>query len=223
ARFHFAPTKQARLNLLGEGIPDDRITVTGNTVVDALNLVVADDDMAQVEVPAGRVVVMTLHRREIFGAPLRAILTAIARVFSAHPDVTLIYPVHPNPNVATTANEILGNIPNVNLISPLGYRSFIGLVRRACLVVSDSGGIQEEAPALGVPLLVLRDRTERPEGVSAGSSRLVGIDPAAITRELSHLLSTPGALAKMTCAVNPFGDGRASQRIVAVIESADFG
>jgi UDP-N-acetylglucosamine 2-epimerase (non-hydrolysing) len=222
ARFHFAPTEQARLNLLGEGIPDDRITVTGNTVVDALNLVVADDDGPHVDVPAGRVVVMTLHRREIFGSPLRDILTAIGRVFSALPDVTLIYPVHPNPNVASTATEILGNIPNIKLISPLGYRSFIGLLRRACLIVSDSGGIQEEAPALGIPLLVLRDHTERPEGVSAGSSRLVGTDPAAITRELTHLLSTPAALAEMTCSVNPFGDGRASQRIIAVIESAEF-
>lgn len=219
ARWHFAPTAQARLNLLQEGVAVERVILTGNTVIDALEHVAEHPDT---RLPAGLdvdgpLVLITLHRREIHGAPLLGILRALRVLARLHPEVTFVFPVHPNPQVLAPARRALSDIANVRLLPPLPYTEFVGLMRCAQLVLTDSGGVQEEAPALGVPLLVLRDVTERAEGVEAGAAQLVGTDPEKIVSAAHILLSNRRAADAMRAAPNPYGDGRAAARIAEVL------
>ena len=222
ADVHFAPTEWARGNLLRENVPDEQIVVTGNPVIDALYWV-AEQSAPPLPVPDGpRLVLVTAHRRENFGAPLENICRAIAALAEHYNgDVHFVYPVHLNPNVKGTVDELLGNREHVTLLPPLDYLPLVHLMKRSALVLTDSGGIQEEAPALGVPTLVLRNTTERPEGVEAGTLKVVGTDTDAILRETRRLLDDPAAHAAMSGAKNPYGDGRAAERIVrAVLEYA---
>jgi UDP-N-acetylglucosamine 2-epimerase (non-hydrolysing) len=209
----FAPTERSRHALLAEGCDERKVHVVGNTVVDALASLAPAPTAA-----AGRPeVLITVHRRESFGEPLRGIFTALRRLAESFPDVLWTYPVHRNPNVRGPAFEILGGLPNLDLCDPLDYRELVTLLGRCRFALTDSGGIQEEAPALGKPVLVLRDTTERPEGVDAGVARLTGTDPERIFLEASRLLTDPAAYLGMARAVNPYGDGRASERIAAVL------
>ena len=221
ARWHFAPTATARQNLLREGFPDDAIHVTGNTVIDAL-LAVANK-RPDVGVPldsSRRLVLVTAHRRENFGEPLRAICRAVRDLADRNPDVQVLYPVHPNPNVQSVAYEVLGGHERIVLCPPLEYLPFVGAMQRAYLILSDSGGVQEEAPALGKPVLVLRRTTERPEAVAEGVARLVGPDYERILAEAQRLLDDPAAYRAMARGVSPYGDGKAAGRIVAVLRAA---
>jgi UDP-N-acetylglucosamine 2-epimerase (non-hydrolysing) len=218
ARWHFAPTESSRANLLREGVADDWIRVTGNTVIDAL-LSVADRD-PQIGIPLApdkRLVLVTAHRRENFGEPFREICRAVAELARANPDIQVLYPVHPNPNVQSVARELLGGQERILLCDPLDYLPFVGAMKRAYLILSDSGGVQEEAPALGKPVLVLRRETERPEAVEAGVVKLVGPDYAPILTEAQRLLDDPAAYGAMARGVSPYGDGRAAERIVALL------
>jgi UDP-N-acetylglucosamine 2-epimerase (non-hydrolysing) len=225
ADLHFAPTDLARRNLLAEGIPASAIHVTGNTGVDALLQIAArvreDAPVVPLQLatldPARRLVLVTAHRRESFGPAMEGICRAVAELAAARPDLDLVFPVHPNPNVRRPVNAILGTRPNVRVVEPLDYEQLVWLLSRATLVLTDSGGIQEEAPSLDVPALVLRDKTERPEGVEAGALRLVGTDPARIVAEALRLLDDPAEHARMAAVPNPYGDGRAAERIVSVL------
>ncbi|WP_281418493.1 non-hydrolyzing UDP-N-acetylglucosamine 2-epimerase [Azospirillum soli] len=218
ASIHFAPTEEARGNLLAEGIAGERIAVTGNTVIDSLLETARDDLPLPVAVPAGRrLLLVTAHRRENFAGPMAGICSAVARIVADFPDVEVIWPLHPNPNVSGLVRDALGRTPRVHLCAPLDYRAFCATLKRCTLVLTDSGGLQEEAPALAKPLLVLRDVTERPEAVAAGVARLVGAHPNRIHAEASRLLSDPAAYAAMASGVSPYGDGRAAERIVAVL------
>jgi UDP-N-acetylglucosamine 2-epimerase (non-hydrolysing) len=224
ADLHFAPTETARQNLLREGINPASVFVTGNTVIDALLDVVqqvrqSGDSPWQTEELAGkRVIAVTAHRRENFGAPLQSICAALRDIASAYPDdVHIVYPVHRNPNVQDVVYPALRRIPNVTLTDPLSYRSMVALMDRCHLVLTDSGGIQEEAPSLGKPVLVLRETTERPEAVEAGTVRIVGTDAQRIVAETRTLLDDPTSYERMARAVNPYGDGKASGRIVQAI------
>jgi len=220
---HFAPTASARDNLLREGTATDVVHVVGNTVVDALlatrALPCPPEALAAVPAlaPDERLVVVTAHRRESFGEGMRQIARALQRIARAFPDVRLVYPVHPNPNVQGTMREILGAEPRVHLVPPLDYLPFIHLMSRAHLIISDSGGVQEEAPSLGVPALVLRETTERPEAVAEGCVRLVGVREETIVAAATELLSDQAAYARMARAVNPYGDGVAAERIVSIL------
>jgi UDP-N-acetylglucosamine 2-epimerase (non-hydrolysing) len=233
AALHFAPTEAARANLLREGVADATVTVTGNTVVDALLLALqhihenpSQIDAALAPYPVlssafrspARFVLITGHRRENFGAGLQNICEAIRALARTFPDVHFVYPVHLNPNVRGTVDEVLGANPgtsrNVHLIEPVSYLPFVGLMERSTLILTDSGGIQEEAPTLGKPVLVMRDATERPEAIAAGTARIVGADSAKIVENVSLLLSDERAYRSMAVARNPFGDGKASERIV---------
>ena len=224
ADLHFAPTDFARANLLHEGIPDRRIRVTGNTVIDALNHIIDTPMPAQVEQwlqlwgiekNHRRLVLVTAHRRENFGLPIRQICQAL-RVLSERfgSEVQFVYPVHLNPNIQQPVHEILAGLENVHLVDPLDYLSLIHLMKSATLVLTDSGGIQEEASGLGKPTLVLREVTERPEGLQAGVLKLVGADPEKIINETTRLLEDEAAYARMAQATNIFGDGKAAGRIV---------
>lgn len=218
----FAPTERARQNLLAEGVAESAIRVTGNTVVDALQLILALPDLphsATLEAIAsrGRVVLITAHRRENLGAPLDRICQALRVLAGRYPEVQFVYPVHLNPRVRATAFGLLGGLANLHLLDPLDYFELVWLLRRSALVLTDSGGIQEEAPTLGVPVLVLRETTERPEAIEAGVARLVGADPARIVAEVARLLDDPAAHAAMALAVNPYGDGRAAERVVEAL------
>jgi len=226
-RWHFAPTVLSRDNLLREGIAPASIHVTGNTVIDALLQVVARIngdtalasrlDSALPSTPAGkRLVLVTGHRREHFGAGFEAICTALATL-AARGDVHIVYPVHLNPQVQEPVRRILAGITGVELIAPLDYLPFVRLMSRADLIITDSGGVQEEAPSLGKPVLVMRDTTERPEAVEAGTVRLVGTDAARIVAEANTLLDDPAAYAAMSRAHNPYGDGKATTRIIAAL------
>ncbi len=223
ADLHFAPTDWARQNLLQEGIPEEIIWVTGNPVIDALHQVVRSpfdwDASPLAKLPSDkRLILVTAHRRENFGRPLENICTAL-RELSSRPDVHLVYPVHLNPNVWDVVHRLLDGVPNVTLLPPLDYLPLVHLLKRSVLVLTDSGGLQEEAPGLGVPVLVLRTVTERPEGVQAGTVKLVGTDTVRIVQEATRLLDDPQAHAAMAQAVNPYGDGHAAERIVkALIE-----
>jgi UDP-N-acetylglucosamine 2-epimerase (non-hydrolysing) len=221
ASLHFAPTARARESLLREGVRAGTVFVTGNTVIDALLEVAGRDGgggALPVPVPPGaRLVLVTAHRRENFGEPLRDICLALRDVADAHLDAVVVYPVHLNPNVQRTAHEVLEGHPRVTLTEPLSYEPFVRLMARAHVVVTDSGGIQEEAPSLGKPVLVLRNETERPEAVDAGTVRLVGTKRDVVAREVSRLLSNGAAYMEMAAAVNPYGDGRAATRTVAAI------
>lgn len=221
ARWHFVPTQLSRQNLLREGIVDSKIHVTGNTVIDALLEVAATDwPLAVALDPSKRLVLVTAHRRENFGEPFRAVCRAIRTLVERHADIEVLYPVHPNPNVSAVAYELLGDHPRVHLCAPLDYASFVEAQKRAYLILTDSGGVQEEAPALGKPVLVLRIETERPEAVDEGVVRLVGTDEACIVAEASRLLDDPHAYREMARGVSPYGDGDASQRIVAVLRES---
>ena len=228
ADLHFAPTEEARRNLRREGAPDERIVVTGNTVIDALLMVTAmlrdDQDLsAKARAPFGfldpgrRLILVTGHRRENFGDGFERICEALAHL-ARRDDIQIVYPVHPNPNVGEPVHRILGPEPRIHLIEPVDYLSFVYLMERAHLVITDSGGIQEEAPSLGKPVLVMRDVTERPEAVNAGTVVLVGTDKSAITGECERLLDDEDAYEAMSRIANPFGDGRASGRIVKEIQ-----
>jgi UDP-N-acetylglucosamine 2-epimerase (non-hydrolysing) len=229
---HFTPTNRAKEHLLAEGIEPDRIQVTGNTVIDALLYV---DSRLQNEVglrakldadfsfldPVRRLVLVTGHRRENFGTGFERICRAISRLASRD-DIQVVYPVHLNPNVRKVVNELLLGVPNVHLIEPQDYLPFVYLMRRSHLILTDSGGVQEEAPALGKPVLLMRDNTERPEAIEAGTVQLVGTDVDAIVRAASRLLDDDSAYARMATAHNPYGDGRASERIVDVLARGGF-
>ncbi len=220
---YFVPTAGARSNLIAEGFSPSHIYVTGNTVVDAV-LSMARRDVAisspqlRAVVGAGRPhVLITVHRRESFGDAIRGVFRAIGRLADRHPDVSFVYPVHPNPNVRRPAQELLGARENVYLVEPLSYADLVVIIKRSMLVLTDSGGIQEEAPSFGVPVLVLREVTERPEGVAAGVARLVGTDEQRVFLEADHLLSDPEARRIFAKTANPYGDGRAGERIVDLI------
>jgi len=226
ADLHFAPTGAARENLLREGVADESITVTGNTVIDALldvaGLVGRDSALRQQFAadfgflhPARKLILVTGHRRENFGAGFENICQALADIARAHPDTDILYPVHLNPNVQEPVRRLLGSgaHANVHLIEPVDYLPFVYLMTRSYLIITDSGGVQEEAPSLGKPVLVMRETTERPEAVAAGTVRLVGTDRQKIVDEASLLLGNPTAYEKMSMAHNPYGDGMAAQRI----------
>jgi len=231
ADLHFAPTGQSRENLLREGVPEAVISVTGNPVIDALQHVAEQQAPLEIEnllkkleiaSPLSRarndkhLILVTAHRRENFGWPLESICLALKEL-AARGDVEIVYPVHLNPNVQEPVKRILGNVPHVTLLPPLDYLPLVHLQKRSKIILTDSGGIQEEAPAFGVPVLVLREVTERPEGVAAGTLKLVGTETETIVREAKRLLDDPAAHAEMAKAANPFGDGHASERIVATL------
>lgn len=227
ANLHFAPTPESRQNLLREGIPDERIFVTGNTGVDALFLMRdrlrRNPDLGRVDwlPPRRKLVLITSHRRENFGSPFEAVCQAIADLAGMFPDHEFVYPVHPNPNVLAPVNAILGNMSdprlaagNVRIIPPLDYPEFVRAMDACSIIMTDSGGVQEEAPSLGKPVLVLREVTERPEAVEAGTVRLVGTDRAMIISEAVRLLTEESAYQTMSRAHNPYGDGKATERIL---------
>ncbi len=213
SNLHFAPTQRAGQVLSAEGIPDSRVFVTGNTVVDALYWI---SSLLPAE-PVRDEVLITVHRRESFGAPLREIFAAVRELAGAFPNIRWVYPVHRNPNVWRPAHEILACLPNVELHEPFDYLELVRRLRTSRLVLTDSGGIQEEAPTFGKPVLVLRERTERPEGVEAGVAMLVGSDHGRIVAAATRLLADAEAYASMATAVNPYGDGRAAERIGAIL------
>lgn len=235
ADLHFAPTQQARQNLLREGVPDKMIAVTGNPVIDALQYVAKQPAPQETEDLLGKLgiaavtavarndpdknlILVTAHRRENFGQPLKNICQAL-RNLAKRGDVEIVYPVHLNPNVLVPVKQFLGNVPHITLLPPQDYLPLIHLQKRAKIILTDSGGIQEEAPAFGVPVLVLREVTERPEGVKAGTLKLVGTGTRNIVREATRLLDDPSAHAKMAKAVNPFGDGHATGRIIQALKA----
>ena len=224
AELHFAPTGAAKSNLLREGVPQERIFVTGNTVIDALIGTVRPDfrfslgSLAALDFGANRVLLVTTHRRENLGEPMREIHQALAEIVAAYPDVEIIFPVHRNPAVRGVAEEVLGGLDRVHLIEPLDYEPFVNLMAKSYLVLTDSGGMQEEAPSLGKPVLVLRNTTERPEAVDAGTVKLVGTSREAVLSETRRLLDEPAHYRAMATAVNPYGDGQASARILAAIK-----
>ncbi|MBS0610138.1 MAG: UDP-N-acetylglucosamine 2-epimerase (non-hydrolyzing) [Proteobacteria bacterium] len=227
ADIHFAPTAAARANLVREGVPKNCIHVTGNTVIDALLVVVdklradavlrqrLDEEFSFLN-PDRRLILVTGHRRENFGEGFQNICHALADIACAHPDVDVLYPVHLNPNVRQPVRDILAarQLGNVHLIDPVDYLPFVYLMDRSHLIITDSGGVQEEAPSLGKPVLVMRDTTERPEAVEAGTVRLVGTDRKKLLHEATRLLAEPQAYAAMAQAHNPYGDGKAVQRII---------
>ncbi len=217
ARWHFAPTTSSRDNLLREGISPDAVHVTGNTVIDALQTMAARTP-AHEPTPGRRLILVTAHRRESFGAPLVEICTAIRTLVANNPDVEVLYPVHPNPNVLKTVEEMLGGNPRITLTTPLDYQPFVAAMKGAHLILTDSGGVQEEAPALGKPVLVLREETERPEAVAFGVVQLIGTDSAKIIAAAQKLLDDESAWRAMAKGVSPYGDGHASERIVDVLQ-----
>lgn len=230
ARLHFAPTTQSRANLLREGVDEATIHVTGNTVIDALLMVKAKldaDSTLSVELASrfpflrdgARLVLITGHRRENFGDGFERICTAIRDLSNEFPDADFVYPVHLNPNVREPVGRLLKGHDNVHLIEPLDYLPFFYLMTKAYLILTDSGGIQEEAPSLGKPVLVMRETTERPEAVQAGTVKLVGTGQERITRGVSALMNDKGEYERMAFAHNPYGDGQASARIVAAIQN----
>jgi UDP-N-acetylglucosamine 2-epimerase (non-hydrolysing) len=210
----FAPTARARAALLAEGCSEDRIHVVGNTVIDALESLTGGGAS---EVPERPEVLITVHRRESFGEPLRDIFAAVRRLAESFPDVLFTYPVHRNPNVRQPAHKMLDGLPNLELLDPLDYRELIARLVRCHFVLTDSGGIQEEAPTFGKPVLVLRETTERPEGIEAGVARLVGTDRERIFAAAAELLTSESAYRAMARSVNPYGDGRAAERIAAIL------
>jgi UDP-N-acetylglucosamine 2-epimerase len=221
ADYHFAPTARAAKSLRDEGVEPDSVFLTGNTVVDALRWMQARVRgralPPQLDPGPLRLVLVTAHRRESFGGPFRELCLALRDVAQRFEDVCLIYPVHLNPNVQQPVREILGDLPRVRLVNPLDYATFVSLLARAHLILTDSGGVQEEAPALGKPVLVLRDKTERPEAVAAGVVQLVGTDRARIVEAAARLLSDAQAYSRASRVVNTYGDGLAAQRICEVL------
>jgi UDP-N-acetylglucosamine 2-epimerase (non-hydrolysing) len=230
ADLHFAPTQWSRKNLLNENVPDESIVVTGNPVIDALTYVAKEAEPEEIKdlllkleiaTPANRfegkrLILVTAHRRENHGQPFEDICRAIKEL-AAREDVQIVYPVHLNPNVQEPVNRILKNVPNVTLLPPLDYLPMVHLMKQAVLILTDSGGIQEEAPAFGIPVLVMRETTERPEGVDAGLLKLVGTNTQNIVSEATRLLDDRAAYARMAKAANPYGDGHAAERIIEAL------
>jgi UDP-N-acetylglucosamine 2-epimerase (non-hydrolysing) len=220
AQLHFAPTPQAQANLQRSGVVG-AIHLTGNTVIDALLSVAAqqpDCNIPNLDWSQHRVLLATVHRRENWGAPLTAIAQSFRQILDRFPDTALLLPLHRNPIVRKPLQAALGDHPRVHLTEPLDYPTLVGAVQRCSLVLSDSGGLQEEAPSLGKPVLVLRETTERPEAVTAGTAKLVGTDQATIVGQAAELLENPTAYGAMANAINPFGDGQASQRILQIVQ-----
>jgi UDP-N-acetylglucosamine 2-epimerase (non-hydrolysing) len=219
ADLHFAPTAGAAENLRRENKPEAGIFITGNTAIDALQTTVRSDYTHPVldKVAGQKMVLMTAHRRENLGEPMRRIFRAVRRLVDEHPDIAVVYPVHLNPAVQEVAQDVLGNHDRIHLIEPLDAFDFHNFARRAHLILTDSGGVQEEAPSLGVPVLVLRDTTERPEGIEAGTLKLAGTDEDQVYRMADELLRDQSAYDAMAQAANPYGDGQASRRIVEAI------
>ncbi len=220
SRYNFAPTQMARENLLKEGKKEDSIYVTGNTAIDALKTTVRQDyTHPELEwARDSRLIMITAHRRENLGRPMQNMFRAIRRVMDEHPDVKAIYPIHMNPVVRQTAEEILGDDDRIHIIEPLEVLDFHNFLARSYMILTDSGGIQEEAPSLGKPVLVMRDTTERPEGIAAGTLKLVGTDEDVIYSQFKKLLEDPQAYAQMSNASNPYGDGFACRRIADILE-----
>ena len=223
ARWHFAPTENSRQNLLREGIAPDTIYVTGNTVIDALIEVAGKDLPLGVDLePGKRLILVTAHRRENFGQPLQNVIDAILELVRANPDVQVLYPVHPNPNVHEPVYRQLGSEPRITLCAPLDYGPFVAAMKKAHVILSDSGGVQEEAPALAKPVLVLRAETERPEAVEEGVVRLVGTDRELIVSETQRLLDDENAYRAVARGVSPYGDGKAASRIRGILGESLF-
>ncbi len=220
SRYNFSPTELSRQNLLNEGKPAEGIYVTGNTAIDALKTTVREDySHPELEWAAdSRLIMITAHRRENLGEPMRHMFRAIRRVLDEHPDVKAIYPIHMNPVVRETADAILGDNDRIHIIEPLEVLDFHNFLSRSYMILTDSGGIQEEAPSLGKPVLVMRDTTERPEGIAAGTLKLVGTDEQVIYDNFKLLLEDPAAYTAMSTASNPYGDGLASKRIADILE-----
>jgi len=221
--FHFAPTRRAKQNLLKEGIKAEHIIVTGNTVIDALLLCLKMNPKFKLPFlkkikPGNRIILVTAHRRESFGIPFENICQALKSIVQRNQDVEIIYPVHPNPNIKNPAEKILGKTERIHLIAPQDYLPFAHLMQKSYLILTDSGGIQEEAPALGKPVLVLREKTERPEAIETGTAKLVGTCKKTIIETTEMLLNSKPAYNKMAKVKNPFGDGRASLRIKLFLE-----
>lgn len=229
ADLHFAPTEQARQNLLREGIPDARVVVSGNTVIDALHWIQAQpwDPLSLGEVgrfllqkPSPKLILVTAHRRENFGEPIVRICAGLRSLAERYGDgIRIFYPVHRNPNIWGPVHELVGKIPNIILVPPIEYDSLIQLMKRSYIVMTDSGGIQEEAPALGIPALVFREVTERPDGVDSGNVRLVGTDTERIVSEAVRLLEDPQTYRRMAQATDLYGDGHASARIASALQN----
>jgi UDP-N-acetylglucosamine 2-epimerase (non-hydrolysing) len=223
AEIHFAPTALARENLLAEGISAAKIVVTGNTVIDTLRALSAlphsweNTPLADIPDDNSRLVLVTSHRRESWGADQEHMCMALKDLVKKHPDIRVIYPVHMNPNVRSTVNALLQNTDRIHLTEPLDYITFVSLLRRCFLVLTDSGGIQEEAPTFGKPVLVLRKLTERPEAAQFGMAKIIGMSRDAIVNETSHLLDDAGAYEDMSAGENPYGDGHSSERIVEAV------
>lgn len=223
ADLHFAPTDTASGNLLSEGISDEKIFITGNTVIDALHKTVKDDfifedeKLANIDYKNKRIVLVTTHRRENLGEPMRHVYKALKDIVNEFEDVEIVFPVHKNPKVREVVNEELGGVEGVHLIDPLDYEPFANLMHRAFLVLTDSGGIQEEAPSLGKPVLVLRDTTERPEAVKAGTVKLIGTERQRVYDETKYLLTDEAEYHRMANTCNPYGDGKSSKRIIEAI------
>jgi UDP-N-acetylglucosamine 2-epimerase (non-hydrolysing) len=221
---HFAPTEHAKRNLIEEKYPEESVFVTGNTAIDALRITVRNDyshpmlDWAN----DSRLILMTAHRRENLGEPLRSMFRAIHRIAEDFPDVKIIYPVHLNPQVREAADSVLGNHPRIRLIEPLDVLDFHNFMARSYLIMTDSGGIQEEAPFLGKPVLVMRNTTERPEGITAGTLKMVGTDEDEIYKQARILLEDSAEYTRMSTAKNPYGDGYASERIIETILSQEI-
>ena len=223
ADLNFAPTSTSEANLLAENVPPEAIFVTGNTVIDALHHTVRDDfdfqenSLKDVDFANKRIILVTTHRRENLGEPMRHVYKALKQLTEEFDDVEVVFPVHKNPKVREVVNEELGGLAKVHLIDPLDYEPFANLMHRAYLILTDSGGVQEEAPALGKPVLVLRDTTERPEAVDAGTVKLIGTDRERVYEEAKKLLTDKAEYSRMAESVNPYGDGKAAARIIQAI------
>jgi UDP-N-acetylglucosamine 2-epimerase (non-hydrolysing) len=223
ADLHFAPTSTAQQNLLTEAIAPENIFVTGNTVIDALHQTVREDFafedelLRRIDYKNKRIVLVTTHRRENLGEPMRHVYKALRRLTEEFADVEVVFPVHKNPKVREVVREELGGLSKVHLIDPLDYEPFANLMHRSYLILTDSGGVQEEAPALGKPVLVLRDTTERPEAVTAGTVKLIGTDCERVYAEARQLLTDKKEYSRMAESCNPYGDGKASGRIIQAI------
>ena len=223
ADLNFAPTSTSEANLLAENVPPESIFVTGNTVIDALHHTVRDDfdfqeeSLKDVDFQNKRIILVTTHRRENLGEPMRHVYKALKQLTEEFDDVEVVFPVHKNPKVREVVNEELGGLAKVHLIDPLDYEPFANLMHRAYLILTDSGGVQEEAPALGKPVLVLRDTTERPEAVDAGTVKLIGTDRERVYEEAKKLLTDESEYSRMAESVNPYGDGKAAARIIQAI------
>jgi UDP-N-acetylglucosamine 2-epimerase (non-hydrolysing) len=220
-RWHFAPTEGAAENLKSEGIPSDLIRVTGNTGIDALKSVAERSRAGAQDIGDGiRLVLLTAHRRESFGQPMRDIFVAVRRLADHYPDIEVLCPVHPNPNVKALAQEVLGGHERISLSEPLDYFRFVDAMSRSHFILTDSGGVQEEAPALHKPVLVLRDQTERPEAIAAGVARLVGTDSENVFAEAVRLMDDPGHYQAMSAGGSPYGDGHSAPRIVRILRDS---